>query len=365
MANFKINKNVLSQLESQIQEKLDKTAERANKAAAQVSSPAMKARAYAKELQRDGLSVDEKELGRKFHTLARANASHPIEGDTVGITFPAERALRWLIGQPNNQALLLPEEVVPTADQLFVYYELFNIALIQETLDINGSFSFLLTPHGIVEANRLRNTYRYSLAQRRVLDWCKIHPNASPEGILQTPLAQDFTGVLTQQEIMQATDELHDNGYLTVGKASGNFILFARITSAGHQLHRQNMSIDQINSHKGSSTLNISADNYGQQTVGSQTFGGQGHTVNTNLSIDHSSVDINDLLEKFQDIIQNSDASTEDKQDLADDVTRIKKTTSRRGLAWSLEALKLVAGAALPILGSEGASSLMALLPKN
>lgn len=315
-------------------------------------------------MQQDGISIDEKKLVRKFHNLDQINSFDSFKGDAVGITFPAERTLRWLIDQPNKQASSVPEEVVPKTDQLNVYYELVNASLVQKSLDIDSNFSFLLTPQGIVEANRLKNSYRYSLAQRRVLDWLLKHPKFSPEEFIKTPFAQDFTGYLTQNEIEQAVDELDEKGFIDTRRAFGNFILFARLTSSGHQLHRQNMSIDQMNSNRGSSTMNISANNYGQQTVGSQTFGGEGHIVNTNFSSDNGSLDINDLLKKFQEIIENSDASTEDKQDLADEVARVEKNTEKRGLKWAHKALESVVEAALPILGQEGASALMALIPK-
>ncbi|AGN18133.1 hypothetical protein J433_09942 [Corynebacterium glutamicum MT] len=325
----------------------------------------MKARAYARELQRDGLSVDEKELKRKFHSLARINASQQTEGDAVGITFPAERALRWLIDQPKYQASSLPEEVVPVKEQYFVYRELLNLSLAQETHDIDKNFSFWLTDRGAVEANRLRNSYRYSVAQRKVLDWCRSHPNSSPEEILQTSQAQDFSGILTQAEVVQAANELNDKGYIDMREASGGFILFARLTSDGEQLYRQNMSIDQVNSPRGASTMNISANNYGQQTIGNQTLGGQGHTVTAHLSIDQSSADINHLLEAVREVIEKSDAPTEEKQDFVNEVADIEKRKSKRGREWALRSLELLVNSALPILGAESASALMELIPKN
>lgn len=107
----------------------------------------------------------------------------------------------------------------------------------------------------------------------------------------------------------------------------------------------------------------ISANNYGTQTVGSQIIGGQGHTNTTNFSIQNGSADITQILEKFQEIIQKSNAPVEEKQDLTDEVNSIGRRAQKRGNEWAFRALELVAKAALPVMGEEGASLLMALLP--
>ena len=77
-----------------------------------------------------------------------------------GMTFNAERVLRWLIDQPGQQASTLPHEVVPPSLAETVYSELQLADLVHATLTLDGQFDFILTTRGRVEANRMRESYR-------------------------------------------------------------------------------------------------------------------------------------------------------------------------------------------------------------
>lgn len=66
MSSFKMDKNSLAKFEKQMQKNLDKTAERANKAATKASTPETQAWAFAREMKRDGISVNEADLRKHF-----------------------------------------------------------------------------------------------------------------------------------------------------------------------------------------------------------------------------------------------------------------------------------------------------------
>ncbi|QDO87051.1 hypothetical protein FNH13_00890 [Ornithinimicrobium ciconiae] len=67
MANFKFDKNGMADLERAISQDLKRAEAEANKAADKESTPAGKARAFARVLRRYGVQdVNERELRRKF-----------------------------------------------------------------------------------------------------------------------------------------------------------------------------------------------------------------------------------------------------------------------------------------------------------
>lgn len=290
---------------------------------------------------------------------------HLIGDYILAITFPAERSLRWLIDQPDGHAPTIPEEVVPSEMLLAVYDELAEEKLIHETMTTDRSFDFFLTSRGRAEANRMKSTYRHSLAQRKILDWLVQHPDSSPMDLLETPSADDFSGRLTHDEVVQAADELDHEGYIKGMKAWGSEMLRANLTSNGHRLHRSQMSIDQVNQAGGMTTMNVSANNYGNQTIGNQSFGGSGHTLNADFSSQTSPEDIAQVVEQFRAALHGASGAAEEKQDLVGEVNDIEKRLPKRGPSWALQALQLVATAALPVIGQESASALMALLPRS
>lgn len=279
----------------------------------------------------------------------------------MAITFSAERALRWLVDQPNQQASIVPENVVAPDELSLVYDELVSASLIQETRSIDGSFSFLLTPRGRIEASRMRHAYRASLAQRRILEWLAHHPDSSPSDLLETDYAEDFSGRLTSEELHQAVQELEDGAFIKGLKAWGSEMLRAQLTSEGHRLHRSQMSIDQVHQSGGMTTMNISADNYGNQTIGNQAVGGQVHTMNAEVSMGLSVDDITQALEEFRATVQTADISDEDKEELTEEASNIEKKLPKRGVNWALQGIQALATAALPVLGEEGASILLGL----
>jgi hypothetical protein len=67
MASFELNKKGLADLEKQIGQQLKKAEVEANQAAARESTPAAKARAFARVLRKHGVeNVNEAELRKKF-----------------------------------------------------------------------------------------------------------------------------------------------------------------------------------------------------------------------------------------------------------------------------------------------------------
>lgn len=67
MPSFKFDKKGLAALEKELAQKLKKAEVEANKAADRESTPANKARAFARVLRRHGVeNVDEAELRRRF-----------------------------------------------------------------------------------------------------------------------------------------------------------------------------------------------------------------------------------------------------------------------------------------------------------
>ena len=87
----------------------------------------------------------------------------------MSITFPAERVLRWLADQSDQQISAVPTDVISPDDSLSVYEELVGASLIKENRTLDGSFSFMLTNEGRIEASKAKHSYRASLAQRRMV----------------------------------------------------------------------------------------------------------------------------------------------------------------------------------------------------
>lgn len=280
----------------------------------------------------------------------------------MALTFAAERALRWLVDQPGQQASTVPENVVAPGELSLVYDELLGASLIDETRSIDGSFSFLLTPRGRIEASRMKHAYRASLAQRRILEWLADHPDSSPSDLLETGYAEDFNGRLTSEELHQAVQELEDGEFIKGLKAWGSEMLRAQLTSAGHRLHRSQMSIDQVHQSGGMTTMNISADNYGSQTIGNQAVGSQVRAMNAEVAAGLSIDDIAQVLEEFRATVQAADISDEDKEELTEEVSSIEKKLPKRGVNWALQGIQALATAALPVIGEEGASILLGLV---
>lgn len=286
----------------------------------------------------------------------------------MSITFPAERVLRWLTDQSDPQISAMPADVIPPNDSLSVYEELVGASLIQENRTIDGSFSFLLTSKGRIEASKTKHSYRASLAQRRILEWLVTHPTSAPSGLLGTEWAEDFSGSLTEQEIRQATGELKDGGYIAGTEAWGGGMLRAELTSAGQQLYRSQKSIDQFNQPGGAPTMSISADNYGNQTIGNQAVGSQVGSMAADMSVNVTTDDIVRALEEFRSSVRSAEVSgvsEEEKEDLIEEATEIQEKLPKRGINWALQSIQALVTGTMSVLGEGFATSLLNVLPNN
>ncbi|MBA4505312.1 hypothetical protein M3D57_08500 [Corynebacterium sanguinis] len=286
----------------------------------------------------------------------------------MSITFPAERVLRWLADQSDQQISAVPTDVISPDDSLSVYEELVGASLIKENRTLDGSFSFMLTNEGRIEASKAKHSYRASLAQRRILEWLTIHPTSAPSGLLETEWAEDFSGSLTEQEIGQATDELKDSGYIAGTETWGGGMIRARLTSAGHQLYRSQESIDQFNQPGGAPTMSISADNYGNQTIGNQAVGSQVGSMTADMSMNVTTDDIVRALEEFRTTVQSAEVpgvSEEEKKDLIEEATKIQEKLPKRGIDWARQSIQALVTATMSGLGEGFATSLLNVLPSN
>lgn len=282
-----------------------------------------------------------------------------------GMTFNAERALRWLIDQPGQQASTVPDDVVPPSLAEPVYSELQLADLVHATLTLDGQFDFILTTRGRVEANRMRESYRSSLAQRRVLEWLAAHPETSPEALMKSEGAADFTGPLSEREVSLAVEELESGGYLEGTKAWGGSMIRARLTAAGQRLLRNQMSLDQVQLSGGMTTMNVSADNYGTQHIGNQAIGGQGHSMTAHIGSEVSVEDILAALSQFRNHVEDADLPADEKQDLLEEIGAIESRGPRRGPEWVRAQLNALSSAVAGTLGSESAGLLVRMISES
>ncbi|PLV99128.1 hypothetical protein BRL53_07855 [Corynebacterium ulcerans] len=211
----------------------------------------------------------------------------------------------------------------------------------------------------------MRPAYRASLAQRRILEWLTCHPNSAPSELLSSDFAEDFSGRLSSSEINQAIDELEDGGFIKGKRTWGSEMLRAELTSAGYRLHRSQMSIDQVHQSGGMTTMNISANNYGNQTIGNQAVGSRVGVMSAGLSVGWSVDDIARVLEEFRGTLQSADISEGDRAELTEEVDRIQKKLPKRGVEWALPGIQALATEAISALGKEGVSALLSLLPNS
>lgn len=98
---------------------------------------------------------------------------------------------------------------------------------------------------------------------------------------------------------------------------------------------------------------------------GTRAFLDPWHTLNADLSSRTSPEDIAQIVEQFRETIQGAADPAGDKQDLVDEINDTEKRTPKRVIHWVVKAIKLVATSALPVIGKEGASTLMAFLPRS
>lgn len=66
MGTFRFDQSSMRKLERQLQRNLDAASEKANRAASREETPALKARAFAREMKRANVEMDERELRKRF-----------------------------------------------------------------------------------------------------------------------------------------------------------------------------------------------------------------------------------------------------------------------------------------------------------
>ncbi len=282
----------------------------------------------------------------------------------MSITFQAERVLRWLADQPHQSIpqTQIPEEVLQPDQVRGVYDELVNADFINpNTQDISGAYSFYLTTGGRVMADSIKRKYRPSLAQRRVLEWLHNQQSAAPSGLLETPLANDFDGTLTEAEVKQAAQELKDGGFIIATESFGGGMTRAELTSSGNNLYRNGMSIEQSQP-SGQVTTNITANNYGQQTIGNQAVGSQVGTMHSQTSTGFGGEEIVRELEALRATVKSAQISEQEQKDLLEQISLIKRQMDRQGPNWVRDILHALAASAAKILGEQAVSGLLDLL---
>ena len=142
----------------------------------------------------------------------------------------------------------------------------------------------------------------------------------------------------------------------------------ARLTSAGHQLYRSQESIDQFNQPGGAPTMSISADNYGNQTIGNQAVGSQVGSMTADMSMNVTTDDIVRALEEFRTTVQSAEVpgvSEEEKKDLIEEATKIQEQLPKRGIDWARQSIQALVTATMSGLGEGFATSLLNVLPSN
>lgn len=281
----------------------------------------------------------------------------------MGLTFNAERVLRWLIDQPQGATAFLPDGIVPCGREETTYDELLQAGLVLDTRPLDGGFEFVLTPAGRVEAAQTRDHgYRAALVVRRILEWLEDAPRGHYADFMASDYAQDFTGPITEKELEHGLSDLEEGGFIETTRAFGGEVLFAQLTARGRWLLRTEMSIDQIEMQGAATTMNISSHNFGTQHIGAQTLGGQGHTITGSVTSGVSMAEALNGLEAFITSLDTAEASDTDVANLREDAEHIRSRAERRGLPWVLDQIKALINAGTPVLGREGTQMLLQLV---
>jgi hypothetical protein len=190
------------------------------------------------------------------------------------LSFSAFRTLHWLgTAQPNQQHP--PDEVCPVDETSAVFDELVSLGYSENTADLSGGFSFILTAAGRTAAHRLRSEYRPEVARRAVLDHLnKAGGHVGLDGAEYSNWAQGHTGPLTDRELSEAADDLEFHGMMTgTRQANGRFYV-ATITPAGRAALRGPAPIGatgaapMANAHYSTSNITTITGNHNQVAAG-------------------------------------------------------------------------------------------------
>lgn len=279
------------------------------------------------------------------------------------LTFRALCALRWLSDNP--QSASLPDDVCPNADASAVYSELSELGYIHHTATTDGSFDFILTSAGSVHARNARESHRAEMLARRVLQWISSHN--STQGLVESPLGEDFTGAVTPLEIRHTAEELEELGMLTGRKQANGEFFYVETTPAGRRALRDSYPFLASPSDRASVTnvSKISSDNYGTMTVGNQVLGGQGHTNTATVNVT-AGMTLDEALEALRVLREDMagavvDADEEDFDDVLDDIDGILRKGAKRGMDWLRSALAVASTQIATVAGQEFADRALAI----
>lgn len=282
------------------------------------------------------------------------------------MTFRAFRSLRWLADNPQSDSL--PEDVCPSEDARVVFEELKDLRLVHDTATLDGSFDFLLTSSGEIQARNARDSYRAELVRRSVLS--SIAAEGSADGLVGSAAGEDFSGPITTQEVRFAFDDLDDRGLITGTRNANNEFTFVELTSAGRGALSNPHLIDSVVDPRPAVShhvSNYSADNYGNLSIGNQVFGGEGHT-NTATVNQTSGISIEDALSALHALRNDiaaaptsAEVAPEDVVDVLDDIDRVMTKGLKRGLGWIKAALIPIATQIATVYGQELADRTLAI----
>ncbi|MCZ4519447.1 hypothetical protein O4220_13060 [Rhodococcus ruber] len=244
------------------------------------------------------------------------------------ITYEAMRALHWLADYPDTRRL--PEELFDEEQSYSAFLELLGAGYLEDDRTFDGSYSFFLTDAGAVAGRVTRAQYRAEFAQRTVLQW--VASRNSTEGLTEHASAMDFTGPLVNDEIVSATEELHDAGLLKGHKAANGGYFYIEITPRGRAaLRNPHPLTGSPADSRPHVTTTYSADNHG--TIGNQVVGGSGHSVTSNVT---NGLEIDAVLDALRLILDElrDDQNQEHTQDAEQDLDGLIRNGPRRGWDW-------------------------------
>ena len=114
--------------------------------------------------------------------------------------------------------------------------------------------------------------------------------------------------------------------------------------------------------------MSISADNYGNQTIGNQAVGSQVGSMAADMSVNVTTDDIVRALEEFRSSVRSAEVSgvsEEEKEDLIEEATEIQEKLPKRGINWALQSIQALVTGTMSVLGEGFATSLLNVLPNN
>src|SRR5699024_4973665 len=227
--------------------------------------------------------------------------------------------------------------------------------LIQDTMDIDGNFSFILTSSGNLRAYQAQDIYRNSLAQFALLQWLS---NEGHQGevrdVLETPFVHDACVALNEDDITQAANELENAGMIEVVEAWGGHLLRPNLTPQGRKLQMLKRSMNEhSNSSEPSPTqINTTIEgNVGNMNSGSNygSMEAHIHTKNTGISAD----ELASLLHEFKEFIRDSKVNETEKQELQEEIEELEQKAGRKSFNWIRATVARFLGAVTETIGED------------